>query len=54
MEEEARRFQREVIKDVIEGLRATFSSENIQEDILERLKRVWEDKLIEKSQPRNG
>jgi hypothetical protein len=52
MEEEAVKFQNEVIKTTIEALRNTLNNE-IQDDLFEKLKRVWEEKLMQRSVPVN-
>ena len=49
---ESRKFFDGVIKDVVESLRTVFSNEGVQEEVLERLKRTWEEKLLLKSQPK--
>ena len=45
MSQSAREFYQGVIDEVIESMRNEFVSEGVSEDILEKLKKTWEQKL---------
>jgi|LauGreDrversion4_2_1035121.scaffolds.fasta_scaffold733339_3 hypothetical protein len=50
MEDDAKRFHSAVIKEVLESVRNIFHNENIPEEALEKLKGIWEAKLLQKRQ----
>jgi len=50
MEEDAKRFHSAVVKDVLEAVRNIFHGENIPEEALEKLKGLWEGRMLERSQ----
>ena len=48
MEDDAKRFHSAVIKEVLEAVRNIFQNENIPEEALEKLRGLWEAKLVQK------
>jgi hypothetical protein len=50
MEEDAKRFHSAVVKEVLEAVRNIFHGENIPEEALEKLKGLWEGRMLERSQ----
>jgi hypothetical protein len=53
MVEQTKEFYNNVITDVIEKNRQLFISEGISEDVLEKLKKLWIEKLMAKTVPEN-
>jgi hypothetical protein len=47
MEEEARKFNAEVISRVIKEVKEIFSNQGIQEELVEKIKNYWEYRMAQ-------
>lgn len=51
MADSAKDFYMNVVSEVIEKNRQLFINEGISEDVLEKLRKIWEEKIHEKLTP---